>query len=92
MSDLLDRIQDAISDARGNDWVVAIGVAILVQIVLLFVFRILGMFLRTATFMLATVVAIVVAVIVLDHHGLPDYLGGDQLNRWIDDLRGRLDV
>ena len=87
LNDWLDRIREVLRDADTNDWIVAVIAGALVQIVVLLVLRVVGVFFRMASWLLASAVGIVVAVYILDRQGVPRAIGGRRVDEWIDDAR-----
>jgi hypothetical protein len=88
LNDWLDRIQDLISDADVNDWIAAIIIGLVVQFLVLLLFRFLGFFVRMATWFIASLIGVGVALFILDRQGVPRSIGGRQIDQWIDDIRG----
>ncbi|MEA2514791.1 MAG: hypothetical protein QOJ59_4280 [Thermomicrobiales bacterium] len=87
VNDALDRIRDVLGHADTNDWIAAIIVGVIVQILVLLVMRVFGFFLRMASWLLASAISIVVALYVLDRRGIPRSIGGRQIDSLIDDAR-----
>ena len=92
LDDWLDRVQDVLNRADTNDWIAAIIIGVAVQFLVLLVLRILGFVFRLASWFVAAAVGIAVALYFLDRNGLPDAIGGGQLDRWIDGVRQWLGV
>ncbi len=92
LNDALDRIREVLNEADTNDWIAAVIVGALVQILVLFVMRVFGFFLRMASWLLATAISIVVALYILDRRGVPRSIGGRQIDSWIEDARRFLGV
>lgn len=84
---VLDRIRDLFTQASANDWIAAIVIGALIQIVVLLVFRVLGFFLRLASWLLALAAGVAAGLYVLHHGGVPTSLGGEHIDRWIEDAR-----
>jgi hypothetical protein len=92
LNDWLNRVQDVLSDADANDWLVAVIIGAAVQILVLLLFRILGFFFRMATWFVASLIGVAVTLYILDREGVPRSIGGGQIDRWIDDVRGYIGV
>ena len=92
LNDWLDRIQDILGQADTNDWIAAIIIGAVVQLLVLLVLRILGFFFRLASWLVASAVGIAVALYILDRQGIPRAIGGGQIDRWIDDVRRWLGI
>jgi hypothetical protein len=87
LNDWLDRVRDVLNDADGNDWIAAVIIGAAVQILVLLLFRVLGFFFRMATWFVASLVGVAVALYILDRQGIPGAIGGGQIDQWIDDVR-----
>jgi xanthine/uracil permease len=92
LNDALDRVRDTVQDADTNDWITAVGVGLIVLLIVLFIFRIIGIFFRSASLLLSLLIAAAVAVYVLDQHGIPHSIGGKTVDRWINDARDSIGV
>jgi len=92
LNDWLDRVRDVLSDADANDWIAAVIIGAAVQILVLLLFRILGFFFRMATWFVASLIGVAVALYILDRKGVPRAIGGQQIDQWFDDVRGYIGV
>lgn len=92
LEDWLDQIGDITSDASGNDWIQAAAAGAVAIFIVWLILRIVGFFFRRIGCILTLAVGAAVALLVLDRGGLPNFLGGGQLDRWIDDARQSLGV
>jgi sugar phosphate permease len=87
LNDWLDRIREVIQDADTNDWIAAVLAGVIVQVIVLLLFRVIGIFFRMASWVMASAISIVVALYILDRQGIPHAIGGRQVDEWIDDAR-----
>ena len=87
VNDVLDRIREALGEADTTDWITAIIIGVVVQLVVLVLLKVAGIFFRIASWVFATVISVFVAYSVLDGRGLPESIGGRRIEDWIDDAR-----
>jgi sugar phosphate permease len=92
VNDVLDRIRDVLGDADANDWVVAIVIGVLIQLMVLLIFRVVGIFFRMASWVMASIVGVLVGLWVLDRRGIPESIGGRRIDEWIDDARRAIGI
>lgn len=92
VNDVVDRIRDVLGEADANDWVVAIIIGVLIQLLVLLIFRVVGIFFRMASWVIASVIAVLVALWILDRRGIPESIGGRRIDDWIDDARRAIGI
>lgn len=92
MNDLLDRIRDTLSKADTNTWITAVIVAVVVQLLVLLILRVVGIFFRMASWIFASAISVVIAIWILDNRGIPNSIGGKRIEEWIDDIRNAIGV
>jgi hypothetical protein len=87
LNDVIDRVREVLNDADGNDWIAAVVVGVVVQLIVLLLFRVVGIFFRMASWVIASAISVVAALYILDRQGIPRSIGGRQVDEWIDDAR-----
>jgi len=92
VNDSLDRIGDLLREADTTDWITAIIIGVLIQLLVLLIMRIAGIFFRMASWVIASAISIFVAVWILDRRGIPESIGGRRIEEWIDDARRAINM
>ena len=87
----LERLWDVLRPRDTSALVSAIVVCVVVQIVVLFLFRALGFFLNLLSWLLGLAISVSIALYILNN-GVPEALGGEQIDRLIDDARRWLGI
>ncbi len=90
-SDDLERFWEVLRPRDTNALVTAIVAGVLVQLLVLLLFRVLGFFLNLLSWLLGMTASLAVALYILNR-GVPKEIGGDQINRWIDEARRALGI
>lgn len=89
--DDLERLWDLLRPQNTNTLVMAIIAGVIIQILVLLLFRLLGFFLNMLSWLLGLVASLAVALYILNH-GVPEALGGEHIDRWIDEARRALGI
>lgn len=92
VSDLLDRTQELLGEADGTDWIIAIAVGVVIQLIVLLIMRIAGIFFRMASWIIASAISVFVALWILDRRGIPESIGGRRIEDWVDDARRAIGI
>jgi hypothetical protein len=87
--DDLERLWEVLRPRDANTLVAAIVAGVVVQILILLLFRVLGFFLNALSWFLGLVASLAVALYILNQ-GVPEALGGEHVDRWIEEARRSL--